>query len=244
MESLFALGAGSLVVGRSIYCDYPAAASGVEIVPVNSGPGSETPDLASWSPDLVIVDDRGQLRDSTGASKWKGKVFTYFPRNFVELADAIMELGILAGKKDAGIRVAAQLTRAVRSVTLVTDRLPTSRKTKVLWVSSVDPLRTCGANSLFHALVEAAGGRDVFADKKGTDMPIDLDALAGRSVEAMVIAEPSRASAERLKEAGIDSYMDSARVLRLGPGLGTRCGPRSALALFDLARFLHPEVFP
>ena len=54
--------------------------------------------------------------DDIPASQKAAPVFIYDPRDFTELADAVMALGILTGNPSGGVKVAARLTASVNGV--------------------------------------------------------------------------------------------------------------------------------
>jgi len=240
-EVLFAVGAGDRLVGRSLGCDYPAEALAIPVIGGSDGESAAFRSAEALSPDLVIEDSTGGASRPESPAKEGFAVFIYAPRDFRGLAEAMMALGSLAGKQKEGIVAAARLTKAYRSVASIAEGIATSLHPKVLWLSGGDRNpATCGSDSFFHALIAAAGGRDIFSDYAGVSPPVILAEAADRAPEAIISIDggdsPDSLSRTPAARRG--------RLYRLEPGLGTRVGPRSATALLFVARFLHPDIFP
>jgi iron complex transport system substrate-binding protein len=249
-EVLFAVGAGSQVIGRSAECDYPDETRFIPVIE-DRGPGrrADFKAIASAKPDLVIVDTQDASILITKTLRIGEAVFVYDPRDFLELADSMMALGTLVGRDKEAAKAAAQLTAVVRHVRSITERMPSSRFPKVFWEAGADPPATCGSDSFFRALIEAAGGRDIFPDRSGTSTTVEAQEVAARAPELIVIAcaegeslgDPSARGREDWRET---PAVKTGRILRLGPGLGSRIGPRSASTLLAVARAIHPDIFP
>jgi hypothetical protein len=121
--------------------------------------------LADARADLVVVDGGA---DALGAERPYGggvAVFIHDPRDFRELADSMMALGILVDREKDGIRAAARLTGSASHVRAIIDRIPSSRYPRVFWEAGENPLATCGTASLAHSRILAAGGKDIFQDR-------------------------------------------------------------------------------
>ncbi len=248
-EALFAVGAGGQVVGDTTYCDYPEAARSL---PKVGGYVAETVSverILALRPDLVV--SGGSLHAALEASlrKLGLRVFAYEPAGFRDVADAMMALGVLSGKPKPAIKAAASLTAAIKRVTDATAAIPASRKPRVLWLVYDDPLMTCGSASLPHAILEAAGGRDIFADLRGPWPQVSSEAVIRRAPEVILSPDDmgDKVSASRIAaKAGWSAIpaVQTGRILLLPAALVSRAGPRLAAGVMAAARALHPELFP
>jgi ABC-type Fe3+-hydroxamate transport system substrate-binding protein len=232
-EALFAIGAGDQIIGRGQGCDYPVQANSVPIIGIR--------DIAARRPDLVIFDS-SIPSESARLESGTTRAFFWDPRDFAELARLVMALGTLTGHEAAGIKEAARITGAVRSVALIAGQLPASGRKTVLWSTAADRLAACGEDSFAHAMMEAAGGRDAFQDRSASQSVTPKD-IASRRVQAIVIA-PARAPSKDETDAVSALVPAGIPILWLEPALGYRIGPRSPRTLLEVARFLHPELFP
>jgi len=184
---------------------------------------------APGTPELLVVgsDRRGEDAASVAANT---PVFVYSPRNFLELADAFMALGALTGEESRGIKLAAQMTSAVKHVRSIIGRLPSASFPRVFIQEKESPLAICGASSFLHALVSEAGGR-IIADR---------DEVARRAPDVIILAQGTGAqSSESDTPAG-----RSGKVYTLDLSAGVSPGPRSATLLVKVARLLHPDLIP
>ena len=143
---------------------------------------------APGAPELLVVgsDRRGETSAGFGADT---PVFVYSPRNFLELADTFMALGVLSGEESRGIKLAAQATSAVKHIRTIIDRLPSASFPRVFIQEEERPLATCGASSFLHALVFEAGGKDLFSDRNDERIIVGREEVASRAARC----HPSRA---------------------------------------------------
>jgi iron complex transport system substrate-binding protein len=248
-EALFAIGAGARVVGDTTFCDYPEEA---RALPKVGGFVAETVSIErvlGLRPDLVV--SGGSLHSGLEASlrRLGLKVFAYEPADFKGIADAMMALGELAGTPKSAIKAAASLTGAIKRIRDATAPLPTARRPRVLWLVYDDPLMTCGSDSLPHEIVEAAGGRDIFADLRGSWPQVSSEEVIRRAPELILSPDDmgDKVSASRIaSKPGWSSIpaVSSGRIMLLPAALVSRPGPRVAAGVMAAARALHPEMFP
>ncbi|MER3458192.1 MAG: ABC transporter substrate-binding protein, partial [Chloroflexota bacterium] len=91
-ESLFDLGAGHKVVGRTVYCAHPAPQ--VNVIPAVGG--TKNPDIAhilALKPDLVIANQEENRPADVAALQAAGvRVLVSFPRTVRQALDLLWEL--------------------------------------------------------------------------------------------------------------------------------------------------------
>ncbi|HET7838282.1 MAG TPA: helical backbone metal receptor [Rectinemataceae bacterium] len=248
-EALFAVGAGPKLVGDTTYCDYPEEARSL---PKVGGFVAETVSVErvlALKPDLVV--SGGSLHAGLEASlrRLGLRVFAYEPGDFRGVADAMMALGALSGTPGAALKAAAALTGAIKRITDATSAIPIAQRPRVLWLVYDDPLMTCGSVSLPHAILEAAGGRDIFADLKGPWPQVSSEEVIRRAPEVILSPDDmgDKVSAARIGQRPGWSTVPavrSGRILLLPAALVSRAGPRVAAGVMAAAKALHPELFP
>lgn len=187
------------------------------------------------SPDLVVYDQshESSLQSLAGDIP----AFLYDPADFKGLADAIMALGALVGDSKGGVRAAARLTASVERVRAVISRLHSSDFPRVLVVAGTDPLATYGSGSFVDALIAEAGGKPLFADRKGGPIAVGLDEALRR--DPQIIMALGQYSLPRGA-----AFPSSPRVLELRDEDISSPGPSSAAILLKLAKAFHPELIP
>lgn len=248
-EALFAAGAGSALIADTTYCDYPAAAVGLPKVGGFSAETISIEKILALKPDLVVTGGRLHAQIEATLAKLGIRAFAYEPQSFVDIADCMMALGELAGKKDAGIRAAATLSAAVEKVRTLTATIPSSRRPTVFWQVYDEPLMTCGRNSFAHQIIELAGGRDIFSDLPGPWPVVSSEEVLRRSPAVILGADDmgDRFDAEKMAArpgwSAVPAVRDR-RLYLLPADLVSRAGPRIASGLLLVLRDLHPELVP
>tara|TARA_R110002096_G_scaffold292224_1_gene486522 strand:+ start:70963 stop:71841 length:879 start_codon:yes stop_codon:yes gene_type:complete len=182
-ETLFALGVGDRVVGRTRYCTSPA--SEVEAIPVVGGTKDIDIDaIVALAPDLVLANQEENSRAGLEALAEAGvPVFVSFPKRF---NDAIAHLARLAkyfGARESG----RDLIRSGYDQMNDTERSEVAPSVFVpIWR---DPLMTFGDHTYCHDLLRRAGAANVFVDRErkyplkadlGLTSPLPADQVANR----------------------------------------------------------------
>ena len=181
--------------------------------------------------DLVACDP-GSI-DDIPASQKAAPVFIYDPRDFTELADAVMALGILTGNPSGGVKVAARLTASVNGVRRILSPINKKNYPEVFVELSTDPLETCGHESFLQSLVSEAGGKNICADRSGTVVTVCPEDVAQRHPRYIVSGEKTGTPWDSgAKQVPID--IDAAK--SPGPGI--------ASLLVKLAKSFHPGLIP
>ncbi|MDA8426210.1 MAG: cobalamin-binding protein [Treponema sp.] len=248
-EALYAAGAGAAMVGDTSYCDYPDAARALPKVGGFSPETLSIEKILTLKPDLVVTAGRLQAQIEAALVKLGIRVFAYEPENFVAIADGMMALGELAGTKNQGIRAAATFTGAIEKVKFLTSSLPMARRPKVFWEVSDEPLMTCGRRSFAHQLVEAAGGRDIFADLPGPWPVVSAEEVLTRSPEIIIGPDDLGARMSEARLSAKPGWKDipavrSGRLFLVPADLVSRAGPRLATGLLAVLKVIHPELVP
>lgn len=224
LESLWALGAAGSLVSRGKGPALPP-----ELATVPAWPGDAWAEMTKAGADLLVV-DRNQAAALAGKlGPGDARLFVWDPQDFGDLARLIMAIGRLVGEEKAGIRTAARLTKSVRDVTLVTDRLHATERPFVLWVPESSPGGGEGLPALAKAMVGIAGGRVLPPGALGQDY---------------VLVKGGSDPDQPLPGSDPRPLAPPKAVLALGPEKAYRAGPGSASILLELARFLHPDLFP
>jgi iron complex transport system substrate-binding protein len=246
-EILFAIGAGSQVVGREEFSDYPEAAKNVTSI----GPAFEalnTELIVSLKPDLVLA---AQINtpEQVKALEDLGLTVYYLsnPHTLEEMYDNLKIVAQLTGHEaDADTLIE---TLKQRVIAVDEKMAPNSSRVSVFYeLDSTDPAKpfTAGKGTFITLLIERAGGHNIAAD---------LDDYPQMSLEQIVAADPdmiilgdsmwgitpemvaSRPGWENL------SAVKNGKVVPFDDNLVSRPGPRLVDGLEQLAKLLHPELF-
>lgn len=204
-------------------------------------PGGVSPDI------LVISDDRrGKEMAGFGADI---PVFVYAPRNFLELADAFMALGVLTGEESRGIKLAAQTSSAVKHIRTIICRIPPGSFARVFIQENMCPLVTCGASSFISALVSEAGGKNLFLDRGGSIIAVDHAEVIRRAPDVILVAQGAASCSSDNNPGPCKLWSDtpagkSGKVYSIDLSAGLTPGTKSATLLAKVAKLLHPDLIP
>jgi ABC-type Fe3+-hydroxamate transport system substrate-binding protein len=235
-ELLFAIGAESLVVGRTSYCDYPAAAEAVPDLGDGIKPNIEA--ILSSRPDLVILYNSGQNAGVAGRLRELGIPAVRVNTDALSSVPRVAHLlGTLTGREEAADSLALAFDTALSSA----SRPPGSHRPKVLLLVWEQPPMTVGRGSFLNELLERAGGENLFADVAETDGVVSIEAVAARQPDLIfTTAEGPSAFAGR-PEWQVVSAVREKRFLHVNGSEFNRPSPRSPMAIRELRARLAGE---
>ncbi len=241
-EIVFAVGAGDRLVGRTRYCDYPAAARQVAEVGDTMTPSIER--IIALKPQIVLISTASQLEAFTRQlNDQQIAVYVTNPQSLEGVFRSIQNLGDLFGQHDQAAKLVADSRRRADAVEAAVKQV---KPVKVFYQVSGEPLYTIGRDAYLTDLVRRAGGISVTADVPGAFPRFsDESALAARP-EAIILpsggsmgtANSTVAAALRNSPAALNN-----RVYKINDDHLARPGPRLVDGLEEMARALHPEAF-
>jgi iron complex transport system substrate-binding protein len=152
-EDLFAIGAGSLVVGVSQYTDYPKAATALPVVATYSS--ADTERIVQLHPD-VVVGITSQAAPAADVRKAGIRTVLLDDEGFDDIFRDIEALGVMTGR----VEDAHGLTDHLRARTTALMRTvhKRARPMRVFVVLGVGPIFTVGDSSYIGKLIALAGG--------------------------------------------------------------------------------------
>ncbi len=160
-ETLFALGLGERLVGRTRYCVEPADRVGA----VPEVGGTKDPDvdaISALEPDLVLANQEENTRAALETLVQRGvSVFIGFPRR---VADAVAHVARLARMFEVAAEPAVR--DAVRDSYSALAPPPAGDPLPVFVPIWMDPLMTISADTYGSDLLASAGAVNVFGDRR------------------------------------------------------------------------------
>jgi len=246
-EALFAVGAN--VVGDTTYCLYPPEAVNVTKIGGFSAKSMSIEKILSLRPDLVV--STGSIHQSVTdeLARFGIPSFAYSPGNFDEIAAGIVSIGTLVGRKETAILVASALLEKIAKVKRVADAIPAAERLSVFWEVYDEPLMTCGTSTFQHAIVEAAGGKDIFSDLSGSWPRISSEEVIQRAPQVIMGADDhgdklTLASVSARPGWNLIPAVRSRSIILLPTALVSGPGPRIADGVLAAAKALYPRYFP
>lgn len=246
-EILFALGAGSSLVGVSDYCTHPPEARGLTRYGGFLNPSTESI-LASGAHAIVLVSTQTRL---IRACRDAGlEVVTVQTNNLDDMDAAIAALGELVGRQAEAVdlekRIHAEIDAARARVppgdpprvVVVVDRAPDTLKR----------IFVAGPDSLLDDLLAKAGALNAFGDASRTYPMVSLETILAREPDVIIDLRPLERSSAHARERAEELWLSSSILAPGGPVRAihvleatdfTVYGPRLGKATHALVGVIH-----
>lgn len=237
-ELLFALGAGPQVVGRTRWCDYPAAAEAVTSVGDGIQPNLEA--VAALRPDLVVLYLAGSNAEAATRLRGMGIPVVQLRTDLLEsVSHHAILLGELTGRRDAGDSLAQAFEAALSAATVSMHPAAHTPRRQTVFVPTWDqPLITIGAGSFLDELITRAGGVNVFHDLPQASAPVSLEAVAARDPDLILTTAADTPKFQDRPEWQVLRAVRERRFVRVHGSEFDRPGPRSPAAISALTAAL------
>jgi iron complex transport system substrate-binding protein len=233
-ELLFAIGAGSMVIGRTEWCDYPPAAAAVPNLGDGIAPNAEA--VLASHPDLVLLYNSAQ--NAAVATRLRSLGIPVLRLNTDRLADVDRIgrlLGRVSGRESAADSVAAAFDTALATATTA----PSGRRPKVLLLVWEQPPMTIGRGSFLNELVVRAGGVNLFEDVTSSAGTVSIEAVASRDPDLILTTTAGPAAfADRPEWQAVRAVRER-RFLPVTGSEFNRPSPRAPAAIRELTAKLR-----
>ena len=249
-EILFAIGAGSQVIGVSNYDVYPPAATQLPRVGGLIDPAVEI--ILSLQPDLVIAYETqfDLLKQLTNAGI---NVSSYTHGTLDHILAGIRSLGVQTGHATRAEQVARQIESDLQGIRA---RVAGRNRPRTLFVFAKEPLSirnlfANGGKGFHNEMLEIAGSKNVFADTPRPSVQASTETILARAPEVIIEVRAGNTlkQTDIRREIAVWNLLPSLPAVQTGRVYflqGTDLvvpGPRIAMATERLARALHPDAF-
>lgn len=241
-ELVFALKAGSRLVGRTTKCNIPEAAKKVTDVGAYTTPDFER--VMAVHPDLVLAPRIGIRPEFIERLKsLKIPVYIDDSSNIEEIEQLVNNIGVMVGAKNEADRVVNDIKIRRKKIIKLTGGF---EKPTVLFVIGIRPLVVAGGKSFLGALVREAGGLNI-AEFTAVEYPkFSIEEVIRRDPDIIFMLDKECQGDDCVKQWKDYGYLKAVRnnrVYVLDADLISRPGSRTIEALEKLAEFLHPDIF-
>lgn len=236
-ETIFALGKGELLVGRSDYCNYPLEALDLPSVGTLYSPSLEK--LLALEPTMVI--SSAFVSDQFLAAVERAGISVLqlnSQESFAGTYEFIRAIASAVGAKEQGELMILSMQNTVREVAIKAQSSHKPSVYMVLDFGSFDSAPTAG--TFLSEMIEMAGGNNIAKD--GSNWTYSKEMLLYHDPEIILLSPRWGESEEQtLKEFSTTKpYSDLAGSIRtFDADLISRQGPRSALSLKLLYDLIH-----
>ncbi|MGI8467761.1 MAG: ABC transporter substrate-binding protein [Pyrinomonadaceae bacterium] len=237
-EIIFAVDAGSKLVGDTTYCDYPEAARKIPKIGDTLNPNIEA--IIALKPQVVFVSTASQIETFIQTLEAQNiSVFVTNPKDLDGVYRSIFQIGEILGKSDKANEIVDEMKRRAADIEA---RTRAAKDIKTFVQISKEPLFTIGKDSFITDLIARAGGASVTANVPEAYPKFSKETALALAPEAIILSD----SPDNLEPN--DVFKDSpavknGRVFKISADLLSRPSPRIVDALEQIARDLHPENF-
>lgn len=239
-EIVFAVGAGSRVVGVSEYTKHPAEAQ--EITKIGSYVNISLEKIVSLEPNVLFADPyQSQVVESLERLNLTAVVLNY--KTMEQILSNIALVGKVVGQEKEASSLVQIIETKIEAVVAKTTNLKEAEKPKVLYL--YEPIWVAGSGTLANSYIQKAGGINVVSDIQECK-EMNLETIIVRNPDVIlcvvgyvptfdwVMNEP------RLQEV---NALKNKRVYPLDADTVDCPGPRVGMALELVAKCLYPELF-
>jgi iron complex transport system substrate-binding protein len=192
-ESVFRLGKGSTLVGRTKFCVQPIG----EVDAIERVGGTKNPKIdriVALKPDLVFMNEEENRREDAEVLRAHGvQVLSTFARDVAGAASSLRELGAALDAKDRAEALAGDIEAAAAK--LATS---TKRRLRFIYLIWREPLMAAGAGTYVDALLTLAGGDNVARAYAERYPEVELATLA-EAEKILLSSEPFPFEARHLR---------------------------------------------
>lgn len=246
-EILYSLGLGPRVVGVDRFSDYPPETA--SLPKVGGELDARMDRIASLKPDLVLasLSVPGMERVVEAIRTLGVNHIVLAPKSVADICRDILAVGEATGTLDRAASVAAGMKERIGRVREATRGA--AEKPRVYWEWWPDPTITAGGGGWMSEVLDAAGGENIFADRREESFPVTAEEVARGTPDLLALCWcgelRGKGTPGRIMERPGWGELDAARtgrVLTLEEDLFGRPGPRIADGVEKLARALHPSL--
>jgi iron complex transport system substrate-binding protein len=244
-EILFALDLGDKVVGVTEACDYPEEA---KAKPKVGGYYSTSLELIlDKNPDLIVTDGYDpviQQIEGLGIP-----MLVLQPNDIPGIFRDLRILGEAMGKEDQAGRLVDSLQQRMDTVAELAATAAT-KPTVFYEIDATDPTKpwTTGPGSFADTMISLAGGQNIVKED-GAWLQINFEELLFADPDIVILGDYPYVRPDQVRERdGVWQELQAVKHEKVyaisDPSLTSRPGPRIIDGLEELARIIHPELFP
>lgn len=186
-DTVYALGAGSLVVGVTDYTLYPSQAREKPSVGGIINPSLEK--VLSLKPDLLLaIGDLNSIDLVRTIERLGLPVFVIHPQGMAGVYRAIENIGRAIHREPQAAVLIARLHERERAVR---ERVAGKKMPAILFLVWPDPILTAGRGAFITELIEIAGGKSITADLPNEWPRVGFEVIVARQPEYLLLVRGS-----------------------------------------------------
>lgn len=246
-ETVFALGLGDHLVGRSDWCNYPEEA--LEI-PSVGGMEFDVETIIGLNPDIVIAHEMGVNAAEGGFEQLRNAGIPLLivgnEKNIDDVYRNIKLVGKAIHAEEAADQLVTEMQAKFAEISEKADVITDEERRKV-WIEIDPTLITVGKDTFLTEMLEIINADNIAKDEEGWPQYSEEQVLAHNpdviiTTYGYYIDAPKE---EIIKRSGWENVnaIKEGRIYDIDNDMVTRAGPRLAKGVEDLAKSIYPEVF-
>lgn len=239
-ETIFAIGAGHLVVGVDEHSNYPEEAASIAKV---GDMATNIEAVAALNPDLVLASSSMNGDAVAKLRELNLNVYATAPKTYDEVIAKIVEIGKIVNMPAEASEVADRMRQVKQQVE---DTVKDAEKRKVYLEFSEG--WTVGSGEFMDELLTIAGGINVAGGQSGW-FEVNAEEIVQQNPQVIIYPdygeEKSSIVAAIEKRPGWETIdaVKNGRLVKVTNDPLVRVGPRLADGLLEMAKAVHPELF-
>ena len=228
-ETLYAIGADSLISGVTDFCDYPEAANNKTKVGGMIDPNLET--IISLNPDLILLSAEGNSQNTYQSLKNLGyKIFASNPRNFDDVLKMVKNIGALTNHI---FKADSVINKMINQRSNILSKVKYLKTDTCFILISLTPLMTASKNTFINEIINYSGFYNLYSDESIPYPEINLEDILRKKPEYVIYPanikdsislEKSILNIQKILK--LNSNYSAKRILIIDENLIFRPGPR------------------
>ena len=239
-EILYALKRGDQLAADTPSCDYPAEAKRKPHVDPLQGDREK---IEVYNPDLILAVDKLDSPKLIAALENDGfPVVVMKAETLQETYDGIKLIGQATGQTEAATQIAQDMQTRIAAVEKTVSAV--GDKPGVLLMYGDNPIYTTGTNSYLTEIIRSAGGTNIVTEPLPNEI-IAPEKVVERQPDVIICSKMLMPKVKLLPGWNVVPAVAQNRFFQTDAESSlVRPGPRLAQAAEELARYLHPDLFP
>lgn len=248
-EIIFALGQEDRLVGVTTYCTYPPAAA--KIPRCGALMDTDLEKILTLRPDLVVIHGKHETVVQL-CSENNIRLTRTLARDLASLYETILTVGRELGCVNRAEKLVANMKADIQRVRSAVAGLPGARVflSMTRQPGRIKSLYTANGQEFISAMLEAAGGENVFGSMAARYPKIGPGEILRRKPEVIIEIQPGRRLSDQQRsrmtshwaELGSIPAVTAKRVYFITDNFAMIPGPRVPLLAKRFALLLHPEL--
>jgi cobalamin transport system substrate-binding protein len=239
-ETIFALGKGDILKGRTDYCDYPAEALNIPSIGSLREPDIEA--IAELNPDIVIASTHFTKESLDKLTTLSIPVVVFADQDSFEGVYSMIDgIGRLINSQEAAGNLISEMKATVSSVS---EAVNGKDKPSIYYVIGFGEYGdfTAGGDTFINQVIEMAGGNNIASDIKGWSF--SLEKIVESDPDILVCSKFWNTKESIKTTNGYKSLrsVKNGHLFEIDNNMLDRQGPRLAEGLEALAEIIHPEL--